>query len=442
MTCWKLFGTCCLAGLLAASAPLATAAQPVADSLLLTLEDVLARGVANSVQLQTDAKEEQAAAEQRRTARMERLPDVEVSLSGGAIGQPVVFSRGLAHPTRPDTPDWSQHYGIDVSQPLYQGGRVRGAVRGADLAYKAAQLRTLDHTATVKLDLVSRYVDLFRLYKQIAVLERNIEEAERRLADIRRLRREGIVTNNDVLRSELQLTNDRLALDETRNSLSLAAQQLDILLGLDERTVLIPDTALLNRTLPLDDYEDYVAEAFVAEPSLRLARKQTEMAHNDVELARANYRPTLSLTAGNTLARPVQRTMADLYNNTWNVGLNFSYPLSALYKNRSRVRAARASEDASRKREEQREQNLRVEIRAAYLRHHEARKRVEALRLSVEQANENYRIVQNRYFAQLAILTDLLDANAVRLEAELQLTSARADVIYTYYQLQRACGRL
>lgn len=50
--------------------------------------------------------------------------------------------------------------------------------------------------------------------------------------------------------------------------------------------------------------------------------------------------------------------------------------------------------------------------------------------------------MQNRYLNQLAILTDLLDANSVRLNVELQLTTARTRVIYTYYQLQKACGRL
>ena len=62
--------------------------------------------------------------------------------------------------------------------------------------------------------------------------------------------------------------------------------------------------------------------------------------------------------------------------------------------------------------------------------------------LSEEQAEENYRIMQNRYLNQLAILTDLLDANSVRLNVELQLVTARTRVIYTYYQLQKACGRL
>ena len=83
-----------------------------------------------------------------------------------------------------------------------------------------------------------------------------------------------------------------------------------------------------------------------------------------------------------------------------------------------------------------------MDIYNAILRHKEALQEEEAWELSVRQAQENYRILQNRYMNQLAILTDLLDANSVLLNAELQLTSSRTRIIYTYYQLQKACGRL
>ena len=79
--------------------------------------------------------------------------------------------------------------------------------------------------------------------------------------------------------------------------------------------------------------------------------------------------------------------------------------------------------------EEQKMQRIRMDVRTAFLRHQEALQRVEALQLSVRQAQENYRIMQNRYLNQLAILTDLLDANSVRLNVELQLVTARTRVI-------------
>ena len=412
------------------------------DSMLLTVNELFRLGVDNSLRLQADALDEAMAHERSRTARASRLPDVQIGLQGGVVGQPIVFQHGLSDATYPDAPDWSQNYALDFTQPIYEGGRIRYNIRNADLEKSVAKLRTATDRADVKLDLLEQYMSLFSLYKQREVLMRNIEESELRLKDIRQMKKEGLITNNDVLRSEMQLTNDRLSLIETENSLVLVSQQLDILLGMDENRLLLPDTTLLYQAVALESYEAYVAEAFANDPAMKLLRKQTEQAKNEVRLAKSESLPHVSLYASNTLARPVSRTMADMYNNNWNIGLSVSYPLSSLYKNTHRVKETKLAVQVNQNAEEQKMQQVRVTVRTAFLRHREALHQVEALKLSVKQAEENYRIMQNRYLNQLAILTDLLDANTVRLNAELQLTSARTQVIFTYYQLERACGRL
>ena len=259
---------------------------------------------------------------------------------------------------------------------------------------------------------------------------------------IKKQKKEGLITNNDVLRSEMQLTNDRLSLQETENSIALVSQQLNILLGQDETLLLKPDTTLLYRSVALSDYDEYIEQAYTNDPAMKLLKKQTELAENGVRLNKAAYLPVVSLYASNTLARPLSRTMADMYNNTWNVGLSVSYPLSSLFKENHRIKESKLQVSLRKNEESQKQQNIRIEVRTAYLRHKEALLQVEALKLSVRQAEENYRIMQNRYMNQLAILTDLLDANSVRLNVELQLTTARTRVIYTYYQLLKACGRI
>ena len=55
---------------------------------------------------------------------------------------------------------------------------------------------------------------------------------------------------------------------------------------------------------------------------------------------------------------------------------------------------------------------------------------------SVELAVQNYRVIQNRYENGLALITDMVDAANVKLDAELALVSARINVIYNYYQLK------
>lgn len=420
-------------------APLPAATQP---RLLLSIDSLLQLGMAQNVQLRILRQQEEMARSRAKTARTAKLPEVQVGLKGGYLGQPIVFREGLSHPTRPQSPHWLQNYEIDLSQPIYQGGRIRYSIEKADIEQKIAELQTLQNEADIKLALLEQYMQLFSLYKQQTVLARNIEESTKRLENIKSKKRQGLITNNDVLRSELQLTNDRLALQEVDNSLTLMSQQLDILLGLDEQTLIVPDTTLLRQINPTSDYADYLQKAYRDDWTMRRLRQETQLALNNQRLVKAEFLPQLSLYAGNTLARPITRTMADYYNNSWNIGLTLSYPLSSLYKNRHKLEEARLNIDASQQQEELRKQSLRMEIRTALIRHQEAQDRVKALELSVRQARENYRIMRNRYFGQLSILTDLLDANSVLLDAELQLTTARARVIYTYYELQKACGLL
>lgn len=420
-------------------APLPAATQP---RLLLSVDSLLQLGMAQNVQLRILRQQEEMVRSRAKTARTAKLPEVQVGLKGGYLGQPIVFREGLSHPTRPQSPHWLQNYEIDLSQPIYQGGRIRYSIEKADIEQKIAELQTLQNEADIKLALLEQYMQLFSLYKQQTVLARNIEESTKRLENIKSKKRQGLITNNDVLRSELQLTNDRLALQEVDNSLTLMSQQLDILLGLDEQTLIVPDTTLLRQINPTSDYADYLQKAYRDDWTMRRLRQETQLALNNQRLVKAEFLPQLSLYAGNTLARPITRTMADYYNNSWNIGLTLSYPLSSLYKNRHKLEEARLNIDASQQQEELRKQSLRMEIRTALIRHQEAQDRVKALELSVRQARENYRIMRNRYFGQLSILTDLLDANSVLLDAELQLTTARARVIYTYYELQKACGLL
>lgn len=412
------------------------------DTLYLSLPQLFERGSQEHLQLVADRLKESIAREQARTARTARLPEMNIGLKGGYLGQPVVWQHGLSDATCPESPDWQQNYTFDFSQPVYQGGRIRYAIRKADLAQELAVLQTEADCAEIKLTLLDQYLSLFSLYKQCRVLERNIEESEQRLKNIRRLCEEGVITNNDVLRSEMQLTDNRLSLTETQNNIRLVSQRLDILLGMDEQLLLMPDTALLDQVCPIKSYEEYVDRAYTVEPSIRLLQKQTEMAQNQIHLTQAEQMPRLSLYASNTLARPITRTMADLYNNSWNVGLTFSYSLSSLYQNRHRLNEARQQVKLLQNTTDQSRQQIRMAVQNALLKHREALDRVESLKLSVRQAEENYRIMNNRYLNQLAILTDLLDADNLRLNAELQLTTARTRVLYTYYELQRMIGNL
>ena len=68
------------------------------DSLFLTVDQLFERGVQHSLQLQADAMKESMAQERIRTARSAQLPELQIGLKGGFVGQPVVWERGLSDP--------------------------------------------------------------------------------------------------------------------------------------------------------------------------------------------------------------------------------------------------------------------------------------------------------------------------------------------------------
>lgn len=419
--------------------PCCLAAQP---SQQLSLDELFRLGTDNSLRLRASRIREQIAEEQIADARTQRFGDIRIGASAGYLGQPVVFRQGLADPVRPETPDWMHNYNLSLVQPIFEGGRIRYAIQRAEQQRQIAVLTATDDTADVKMILLRQYLDLFSLYKQQEVYARNIEEAEHRLSDIERMHRQGLVTRNDCLRSELELTDYRLTARETTNNIAIVSQQLDILLGLDETLLLQPDTLLLAVSRPLETCDAYLEGAYDNYPGLNIARRSTDLARTDLRIARSAYLPTLAVQGSNTLARPITTSMEDLFANNWNVVLSLSFNLSSLYHNRHKVHQSRQNILLSENREQQLLQQLRIRVRSAYIRHGEALDRVQSLVEAVGQASENYRIVRNRYMNQLSILTDLLDAENIRLRAEMQLTSARAEAVYTYYELLRACGKL
>lgn len=414
------------------------------ETHLLGVDELFKLGIENSLKVKSDRISEHMASDEVSIAKTGLLPDITVGLTGGYIGDPTLFREGLTDAVHPYYPDWSQNYNVEVVQPLYRGGKIKRSIEKASLQKELAQLVAQKDIAELKLILMGRYLDLFRLYRQQEVMTQNIEEAQKRLNDIQQMKKQGMVTGNDLIRSELLLTNYRLTLREVEDNICISSQQLNIALGLNEEWILKPDSDFLKKPLSLVSYEEYVQQAYSQYPELRMAENGIKLARKNEEQVRADYLPSLSLRAANTLARPVTTTspVQDMYLNSWNVSLVFSYKLSGLYQNKKKVSSANHLVTLSQLQREQQEQNIRTGIKSVYIKHKEALDRVDALNLSVQQANENYRIVYNKYKNRLAILTDLLDASGVKLEAEMQLTTAKANVLFTYYQLLRASGNL
>lgn len=411
----------------------------------LSVEELFERGIQHNIVIQSTYLKVEIANDKNSLAKNKRLPDVAVVGQFGYVGTPTILDKDFSFVQHTSTPDWRHNYQVSAAQPLYEGGRINKGIEKSELEQEFAKLSLTRDKANLKIWLVGKYLDLYNLYRQKAIYSVNIDEAKRRLQDIRKMREEGMITSNDVLRSEIELTNFDLSYQETTNDITLVCQQLAIALGMDENLIYEPDSIFLNLKMNIDEgIDSYIQTAYQNYPEIRIAKTNIALAKNNLDITKADFLPSLSLQFGNTFQRPLPNTspVQDLFIDSWGVTLNLSYKISSLFDRRRSLSVAKTQINLQELAEEQQRQNIRSIVKSAYLKHQESLMRIKALEISVEQANENYRIVDKKYFNQLAILTDLLDANAIQLDAELQLTAARTNAVYTYYQLLNVCGRL
>jgi outer membrane protein TolC len=131
-----------------------------------------------------------------------------------------------------------------------------------------------------------------------------------------------------------------------------------------------------------------------------------------------------------------------LYTNSWQVGLNLSFNLDNLYKNKQRVDISKSQARVALESEALIQQNIGIGINAAFLKYQEAEQQIILMDDAKNLANENYEIVLSKYLNQLAITAEMTDASNAKLNAELQHVNAMINAQFQYYNLLRATGML
>ena len=149
--------------------------------------------------------------------------------------------------------------------------------------------------------------------------------------------------------------------------------------------------------------------------------------------------PSIGLTGG-YIAASVPNLLT-VYNAV-NIGVGVKYSLSSLWKNKSKVEQAKARETQIAANEGILNDNIRYQVNQTYQAYLLSQKKIEVYRKAIAQAEENYKIVKNKYDNALANTTDLLDADVAQLQAKLNYAFSKSDASVAYYKLLQTAGLL
>ncbi|RFM27008.1 TolC family protein [Deminuibacter soli] len=411
----------------------------------LTLHDAVELSIQNSKQLKVSTARIQEAVAATKEATERRLPDFSVSGSYLRVTKPDINMKtkalGGSDSSGGGSPSVSQLlYGMaTVSMPVYSGSKIKYGIESARLLEEASRLDAAGDKQAVMLNAVAAYINLYKANAAVQLVQDNLEQSRKRDTDFSNLEKNGLLARNDMLKAQLETSNQELALLDAQNNSQYAMVNMNLLLGLPENTLLVLDSASIQQPGELKPLMDYEQMADTGRNDLRALDLRKQAAVANVKVAKGDYYPSIGLTGG--------YVAADIPNfltitNAFNIGVGVKYSLSSLWKTDAKVQQAKAQQVQLTANAGVLQDNIHLAINKAYLDYLSGVKKIEVYNKAVEQATENYRINKNKYNNNLLTLTDLLDADVAQLQARLNLRFAQADLVLAYHTLLQKAGML
>ena len=411
---------------------------------VLTLEQMFALADENSKTMKAEDAAVTEAQQAVKVAKNGYLPDIDISLSASYLGNGYLLDREFRNGQSVPMPHFGNNFAIEATQLIYAGGAVTNGVAVAKLKEEMASANREAARSRIRFMLTGFYLDLYKLRNTLKVYDKNIELTRIVIEDTKARNKAGVALQNDVTRYELQLKNFELARRRVENSVEILNYDLVTLLGLPADTQIEPDTTMLAKTLPMEGVAYWQQMAESNAHAVKQSALAVEMGERAEMLARAERRPTVALFAANHFDGPITIEVPTINKNFnyWYIGVGVSFPIHSLYKANRSIRQAQYSTMLSRRRQDEVVEQTSLTIQSDYVRYMEAYDEVATLEKSVQLANENYQVIENRYRNDIVLVTDMLDASTQLLDAELKLVNARINVIFNYYKLKNTSGNL
>ncbi|MBS5556886.1 MAG: TolC family protein [Alistipes sp.] len=427
---------CCVALF---SVPGVWAQQP----LRLSLDECRKMALSHSEELQQADNALRQAELDRQIAKTAFLPKFDAS-AVGAYMLPDMDMLGMEMRMR-----GTYMAGVNLTQPIYAGGKITTGNRLARIGEETAaeQLRMTRMDVLVEADnaywtyiAVGRKVRMLESYHaQMDTLHRQTEVA---LAA-------GMATENDLLRIDAKRTEIHYQLQKVQNGADLCRMSLCRIVGADFDTQIEATDTTFVASQPVG-----LSAETAARPELHLLEKQIAAGKEQIRMARADMLPTVALTAnymyygniklnGMTDAGGTMIPFSQEFRDGMGMAmLSVQIPIFHWGENRKKVRKAQYELRNAELDLQKNTRLLNIEVQQAIRNVQDGYELIHTAEKGLQQADENLRVMRNRYAASMAPLTDLLDAQSQWQQAESNLIEAQTQ--YKIYETEylRATGKL
>jgi outer membrane protein len=332
--------------------------------------------------------------------------------------------------------------GLTAVQPLYQGGRAWTAYGAAKSYYSLARENLRQAEGDTVYAVAKAYYDAVLADEAVGVANTGVAVASSHVQATEDRYDAGLVSEYDVLRAKVELTNLETARQRADDGRAAALRYLLTLLNMPPDA----EVALTDRLaydLQVYDLDESLVAAEDKRPELAQLELTRRLAEDNVKIARAGDNPSLFFTASyNDYTNEFSLDFADQWRQQGMLNLALSWPIFDGFATRSSVSKARAELYKTELSKARVTEGVDMEVRAAFDAVKTAETTVRSQKENVNLAERGLEIAEARYEAGLMSNLEVLDAQGALTQARLGYYDALHGYAMAKLNMRRARGEL
>ncbi len=376
-------------------------------------------------------------------ARMSDHPTVDGSLTGIYMKDMDVMGNDLLM-------RGTYMAGITIQQPIYTGGQITAGKKLAALGKECAEENLRKTKAAITADADKAYYTFLAVDDKVKMLEAFIRQLKGVYDKVNVSVKAEMATPNDLLRVQTKQSEMNYQLQKALNGRELCRIYLCNIIGMPFDTDIVLTDTVMAITAP-----EGLDENITLRPEVSLLKKNMEVKEQQIKMAKAALLPSVGLQLGYTYYGNVKMkgttTLADgtpySFTQSFHDGmpmamLGVQIPIFHWGTEQKKVKKAQIDLRNAQMDYDKNTRLMTIEVRQSIQNLTDSYRMVQTAELGCRQADENLRVMRNKFDYNMATMTDLLEAQAQWQQAQSNLIEAKTQ--YKIYQTDylKAVGRL
>ena len=312
-------------------------------------------------------------------------------------------------------------------QPIYAGGRVRNGNKLAQLGIEAAELKAQVSERDVLEDIESTYYLIIGLKSKVQTLETALTliDSLDHVADV--ALKADLVTKNDQLRVALERNKYQALQMQLNNGIVLASQLLCQEIGIE-----YPVNGL-NLDDNLDNGNVFIKKESFERPEIQLLQLQIDAENFYKKLSRGEALPQIGVGAMVSYGNMIKS-----YKGNAIFFASVQVPIMQWWETAHKIKEHNLKIEQYEIMQKDLTEKMSLQEKQAYNQMIEAEALLKSDKAALDMAQENYRVAELNYRAGISTITDVLEANALLLQAQNAITDRQISYVTArrrYYDL-------